>query len=86
MSRHRSRIVIAVLICVLAFAASAHAECAWVLWEDMILAKKKTSPEPVRAYATKPDCDRALSDALESRTNVASGESQVRGTGDPRRR
>ncbi len=45
-------------------AATTYAECAWVLWEDMIQSSKNTSTEPVRAYTTKEDCDRALADAL----------------------
>jgi hypothetical protein len=48
----------------LAWAATASAECAWVLWETMTTKESQGSPEPVRAYTTKPDCDRALSDAL----------------------
>jgi hypothetical protein len=52
------------MLCLALFATSAAAECAWVLWEDTILAKNKTSTEPVRAYTTKPDCDHALSNAL----------------------
>ena len=45
-------------------AATTYAECAWVLWEDMIQSSKNTSTEPVRAYTTKQDCDGALTDAL----------------------
>jgi len=45
-------------------AATACAECAWVLWETITTKESQGSPEPVRAYTTKPDCDRALSDAL----------------------
>jgi hypothetical protein len=45
-------------------AATAYAECAWVLWETITTKESQGSPEPVRAYTTKPDCDRALSDAL----------------------
>jgi len=44
-------------------AAAAYAECARVLWEDVIQ-DTKSSTEPVRAYTAKPDCDRAVSDAL----------------------
>ncbi len=48
---------------VLTSAATAHAECAWVMWEDTTQSKK-TSTEPVRAYTTKQDCDRALAGVL----------------------
>ena len=52
------------LLCLLAFATSASAERAWVLREDTIFSKDNVSTGPVRAYTTKPDCDRAVSDAL----------------------
>jgi hypothetical protein len=59
----------AVLVITIALApVAASAECAWVLWEDTVLASR-ISTEPVRAYSTKPECDRALSDALGSFTS-----------------
>ena len=38
-----------------------------MLWETITTKESQGSPEPVRAYTTKPDCDRALSDALWKR-------------------
>jgi hypothetical protein len=54
----------------LASAATAHAECAWVLWESAtrFTQSNKTpttsADSPVRAYTTKQDCDRELSATL----------------------
>jgi hypothetical protein len=63
MNRLRGASVVAVIY-LLTSAATASAECAWVLWETITTKESQGSPEPVRAYTTKPDCDRALSDAL----------------------
>jgi hypothetical protein len=61
---HSARIALLVGFYLVASVPSASAECAWVLWEDTVRSKDKTSTEPVRAYNTKNDCDRALSGAL----------------------
>src|SRR5207249_2653045 len=60
------RAPVLVALSLLTSAARAYAECAWVLWEDrtQLPQSKPTSTEPVRAYTTRQDCDRALSGAL----------------------
>jgi hypothetical protein len=63
MMRLRRASVIAALS-LLASAATASAECAWVLWEDTMQSPPDIIREPVRAYITKQDCDRALGDVL----------------------
>ncbi len=63
MMRRARRTALLVAFSLLTSAATAYAECAWVLWEDMTQSKK-TSTEPVRAYTAKQDCDRALADVL----------------------
>jgi len=55
----------------LAWATTASAECAWVLWETQTSSgADKTKPEPVRAYGGKPECDRALTAALDAFTTT----------------
>ncbi len=61
-------------------AATVYADCAWVLWED-ILTTKATTTEPIRAYTTKSDCDRALRDALAEFKSLP-GQIVSRGRGD----
>src|SRR2546428_6274313 len=58
MMRLARRASLLVAFGLLTSAATTYAECAWVLWEDMIQSSKNTSTEPVRAYTTKEDCDR----------------------------
>jgi len=65
-------VLFALLAGLLLNAVTVHAECAWVLWEDTSWTKNnKSSTEPVRAYTTKPECDRAVSDALAAFTSSA---------------
>jgi hypothetical protein len=49
----------------LASAAPAHAECAWVLWEHTSTTLTKTvDTEPVAAHETKQACERAIGAVL----------------------
>ncbi len=56
-------------VSVLALASTAHAECAWVLWEGTVSGRNRSATEPVRTYSAKADCDRALSDTLAAFTS-----------------
>ncbi len=50
MMRLRRRASPLVVLYMLTSAATAYAECAWVLWEDMIQSSKNISTEPVRVH------------------------------------
>ena len=52
------RALVLTLAILLVFALQAAAECAWVLWENIV--GNTTTTEPVRSYPTKPECDRAV--------------------------
>jgi len=65
------RALLLVAFSVLASTATAYAECAWVLWETQTSSQvDKATPEPVRGYGSKPECDRALTAALDAFTNT----------------
>ncbi len=60
--RHARRVCCLVLFSLLASAATAHAECAWVLWSEIIrgTGKAKIGYELNAAYTTKKECDAML--------------------------
>jgi len=62
------------LLCLMSFAASAHAECAWVLWQETQTAKiDETVVSEIQvafAFETKQACDRSLKDVLDKMRTV----------------
>jgi hypothetical protein len=55
-------VVAAMLYCLLALAASAAAECAWVLWQHTIRVEpqpQSLGTTPISAYASKDECEQA---------------------------
>jgi len=56
MTRRWPCIVVAVLCCLLAVAASASAECAWVLWSNV--GEQRGNWHPERAFDTYAECQK----------------------------
>ena len=70
MTEHWSRVVVAMLFCLLAFAASARAECAWVLWSIYAVLTnggpcRDDGWSPMSAYRSDLDCTAKL-DSLQT--------------------
>ena len=78
MSPRWSRILLAML-CLLTFATSAHAECAWVLWGNGAGGESIQSWDVFGAYEQKVECDsaRTRAQALE-RENREATKASVR--------
>lgn len=58
------RVVVVTLLCILVFIASASAECAWVLWSNILDTRSGVGTHEVHsALPTKQECDGAVRDA-----------------------
>lgn len=58
-----ARRLLLTLFCLLTFATSAHAERAWVLWEesgDLQTFQRAAAPRPLSSYARVEDCIKAI--------------------------
>jgi hypothetical protein len=59
------RALLLVVVSLLTSAATAHAECAWVLWEHAgNTGTNRIESEAVAAHTTKPECDQAVATLL----------------------
>ena len=55
----------------LAWAATASAECAWVLWQEYRESGKRELNSPVDAYATKDECRAAVDKQIAATKELA---------------
>jgi len=57
-------VILTVLYYLLAFTTSAHAECAWVLWQlvDSMTIREVEGPTPRTSYKTAEECIRRIDD------------------------
>jgi hypothetical protein len=75
-ARNASLLVSLVLLCV---AVSAHAECAWVMWNAADSQQDRQGWRPVRTFTSRTDCVRELS---RSASNWKEGGWNITGMGD----
>jgi len=76
--------VVVVPFCLLAFAASAHAECAWVAWELGDFRPRAASPvnpgkqwRLLYAHSTRAECEQAALDAAAALRDLRRKDSSV---------
>ena len=75
MTRRSLRIVIAALSSLFAFATSASAECAWVLWQQLPNGSGVWSLDEGReiAFPTKPKCEKRLKARAQAFAQATTG-------------
>ena len=64
MTKNQSRIVVVTLFCLVAFTASASAECAWVLWMSGVSGGRPIEAFPFDSFTTLRECKVAADKAF----------------------